>query len=102
MATGTAVTDERDERMDGMDVKESHSSSSSGPAVEPAAEAGTTPAPVIKTWSSIKELHSRLRELGAPIHGTKDRRVSGTKEEGVGGGHRTGDTKGPPWSNSTF
>ena len=40
---GTAVTDERDERMDGMDVKESHSSSSSGPAVEPAAEAGTTP-----------------------------------------------------------
>ena len=54
-----------------------HSSSSSGPvvetsAVEPAAEAGTTPAPVLGTWSSIKELHSRLRELGAPIYGTKD------------------------------
>ena len=73
VAAGTAVTDERDERKDGMDVKEPHSSSSSGPAVEapavePAAEAGTTPAPVLKTWSSIKELHSRLRELGAPIH----------------------------------
>ena len=77
VAAGTAVTDERDERMDGMDVNESHSSSSAGPvveapAVEPAAEAGTTPAPVLKTWSSIKELHSRLRELGALIYGTKD------------------------------
>ena len=68
---GTAVTDERDE-LDGMDVKESHSSSSSGPAVEPAAEAGTTPAPVLKTWSSIKELLFQLHELGAPICGTKD------------------------------
>ena len=58
--------------MDGTDVKESHSSSSSGPPVEPAEEAGTTPAPVLKTWSSIKELHSRLRGLGAPIYGTKD------------------------------
>ena len=63
--------------MNGMDVKESHSSSSSGPvveapAVEPAAEAGTTPAPVLKTWSSIKELLFRIRELGAPIYGTKD------------------------------
>ena len=64
--------DERDERMDGMDVKESHSSSSSGPAVEPSAEAGTTPAPPLTTWSSVRELHSRLRELGAPIYGTKD------------------------------
>ena len=72
MAAGTAVTDERDERMDDMDVKESHSSSTSGKAVEPAAEAGRTPAPVLKTWSSIKELHSRLRELGAPIYGTMD------------------------------
>ena len=70
VAAGTTATDERDERMDGVDVKESHSSSSSGPAVEPAAEAGTTPAPALKTWSSIKELHSRLRELGAPIYGT--------------------------------
>ena len=49
VAEGTAVTDERDERMDGTDVKEPHSSSSSGPAVEPSAEAGTTPAPVLKT-----------------------------------------------------
>ena len=77
MAAGTAVTDERDERMNGMDVKEAHPSSSAGPAVEgpavePAAGAGTTPAPVLKTWSSIKELHSRLRELGAPIYGTKN------------------------------
>ena len=77
VVAGTAVTDERDERMDGVDVKESHSSSSSGPAVETpaeesAAEAGTTPAPVLKTWSSIRESHSRFRELGAPIYGTKD------------------------------
>ena len=47
VAAGTAVTDERDERMDGMDVKESHSPLSVGPAVEapsvePAAYAGTT------------------------------------------------------------
>ena len=69
---GYVAAGERDERMDGMDVKESHSSSSSGPAVEPSAEARTTPAPVLKTWSSIRELHSRLRDLGAPIHGTKD------------------------------
>ena len=46
--------------------------SSAGPGVDQSAEAGTTPAPVLKTWSSIKELHSRLRELGAPIYGTKD------------------------------
>ena len=77
VAAGTAVTDERDERMDGMDVKESHSSSSSGPAVEapavePAAEAGMIFAPVLKTWSSMKEFQFRLRELGAPIYGTKD------------------------------
>ena len=29
-------------------------------------------APVLKTWSSIKELHARLRELEAPIYGMKD------------------------------
>ena len=58
---GTAVTGERDERMDGTDIKESHASTSAGP-----------PAPVLKMWWSIKELHSRLRELGAPIYGTKD------------------------------
>ena len=72
VAGGTAVTDERDQRMDVTDIKESHASSSAGPAVEPSAEAGTTPAPVLITWSSIRELHSRLRELGAPIYGTKD------------------------------
>ena len=52
--------------------EEHHSSSSSGPAVEPSAEVATTPAPLLKTWSSIRELHSLLRELGAPIYGTKD------------------------------
>ena len=40
--------------------------------MESAAEGGTTPALVLNTWSSIKELHSRLRALGAPIYGTKD------------------------------
>ena len=65
VAAGTAVTDEL---MDGV----SHVSSSADPAVEASADAGTTPAPELKTWSSIKELHSRLRELGAPIYGTKD------------------------------
>ena len=69
VAAGTAVTDEL---VEGVDIKESHASSSADPAVAASAEAGTTPAPVSKTWSSIKELHSRLRELGAPIHGTKD------------------------------
>ena len=58
--------------MDSVDIKESHASSSAGPAVESSTEAGTTPAPVLKTWSSIEKLHSRLRELGAPIFGTKD------------------------------
>ena len=69
MAAGTAVTDEL---MDGVDIKESHASSSDDPAVEPSADAATTPAPALKTWSRIKELHSRLRELGAPIYATKD------------------------------
>ena len=105
-----------------VDVKESHASSSANPAVESPAEVASTSAPVLKTWSNIKELHSRLRELGATIYGTKDvlfrrlceyeqvtareeeggRGVSGNQEEGVGGGCRTGDTKDPPWSSSTF
>ena len=118
VAAGTAVMDEL---MDGVDIKESHASSSAGPAMGPSAETRTTPAPVLKTWSSIKELHSRSRELGVPIYGTKDvlfrrlcgyeqiaakkkkeEEISGNEEEGVGGGYRTGDTKDPPWSNSTF
>ena len=69
VAAGTAVADEV---MNGADIKESHASSSAHPAVEPSAEVATTPAPVLKTWSSIKELHSRLRELRAPIYGMKD------------------------------
>ena len=67
VAAGTAVADEH---MEGVDVQESQASSSSEPVGEPAAEVAT--APVLKTWSSIKELHARLRELGAPIYGTKD------------------------------
>ena len=61
---------------------------------------GATPAPELKTWSSIKELHSPLRELGASFCGTKV--VLFEWEEGVGGGYRTGDTKDPPWSTSTI
>ena len=45
---------------------------SAGSTVEPTTESRTTPASVLKMWSSIKELHSKLRELGAPIYGTKD------------------------------
>ena len=62
-----------------------------------------------------------MRTGDDPIYGTKDvlfrrlceyeqiaakeeqgREVSGIEEEGVGGGYRTGDTKDPPWSNSTL
>ena len=69
VAAGTAVANEL---MDDVDFNESHASLSSDPAVESPAEVASTPAPVLNTWSSIKELHSRLRELGAPIYGTKD------------------------------
>ena len=69
VAAGTAVADEV---MDDIHVKDSHTSSSADPAVEPPAEVALTLALVVKTWSSSKELHSRLRELGAPIYGTKD------------------------------
>ena len=68
-AAGTAVADEV---MDGVDIKESHPLSSADPGAEVSAEVASTLAPVVITWSSIKELHSRLRELGAPIYGTKD------------------------------
>ena len=47
--------------VEGVDVQESQASSSS-----------EATAPVLRTWSSIKELHARLRELGATIYGTKD------------------------------
>ena len=62
-AAGTAVADEL---MDDVDVKESHASLSADTAVESPVEVASARAPVLKTWSSIKELHSRLRELGAP------------------------------------
>ena len=52
VAAGTSVADEV---MDGVDIKDSHASSSADPAVEPSAEVATTPAPALNTWSSIKE-----------------------------------------------
>ena len=61
MAAGTAVTDERDERMDGMDVKESHSSSSCG-----------TSSTCLENVVEHQRVHSRSRELGALIYGTED------------------------------
>ena len=51
-------------------TQESQESSMSEPVGEPAAEGAT--APVLETWSRVKELHARLRELGATIYGTKD------------------------------
>ena len=70
VAAGTTVTDDH---MKDLNVKQSHASSSAGSVAEPPAAVTSTPAPVLKKkWSSIKELHSRLRELGAPIYGTKD------------------------------
>ena len=48
-----------------VDDHELHESSSSEPMLD------VTTAPVLKSWSSMKELHARLRELGAPIYGTK-------------------------------
>ena len=41
------------------------------PTPEEAAVAMRT-APVIQPWSRIVDMHARLRELGAPIYGTKD------------------------------
>ena len=69
MAAGPAVTDDH---VKDVNVKHSHASSSAGSAGEPSAEVPIAPAPVLRTWSTIKELHSRLRKLGAPIYGTKD------------------------------
>ena len=53
-------------RMTAWDDQDLHASSSSEPVPE------VTTAQMLKSWSSIKELHARLRELGAPIYGTKD------------------------------
>ena len=63
VAAGTAVADDS---MAVVDEHDLHASSSSEPVPE------VTTAPVLKSWSSIKELHARLRELGAPINGAKD------------------------------
>ena len=69
VAAGAAVADEH---MEDVSVKESHASSSAESTVEPSAGVPTTPALVLRTWSTIEELHSQLRELGAPSYGTKD------------------------------
>ena len=62
-----------DERaIQALSVKESHASSSAESAEEPSAGVPTTPAHVLRTWSTIEELHSWLRGLGAPSYGTKD------------------------------
>ena len=63
VAGGTAVADDSMAVVDDHDL---HESSSSEPVLE------VTTAPVLKSWSRIKELHARLRELGAPIYGTRD------------------------------
>ena len=65
VAAGTAVADD-------VNVNESHASPSAESPVEPSTRVSTKCAPVWRTWSTIKELHSRLRQLGAPIYGTKD------------------------------
>ena len=51
VAAGTAVTDEL---MEGADIRESHSSSSADPAVEPPAEVAARPAPVLKRGRASK------------------------------------------------
>ena len=111
VAAGSAVTDDH---IKDVNVKQSHTSSSAGSAGEPSAEVPTALAPVLRTWSTIKELNSRLRELGAPIYGTKDdlfrrlcekeerRGVSGEQEEGAGVGDTTSDAKDLTWSSSTL
>ena len=63
VAAGTAVADDS---MAVVDDHELHASSSSEPMPD------VTTAPVLKSWSSVEELQARLRELGAPIHGTKN------------------------------
>ena len=63
VAIGTAVADDS---MAVVDDHKLHASSSSEPMLD------VTTAPVLKSWSSIKELHALPRELGAPIYGTKD------------------------------
>ena len=89
-----AGADVADEHMEDVSVKESHVSSSAESTVEPSAGVPTTPAPVLRTWSTIKELHSRLRELGSPSYGTKDVRfrrlceyeqIAAREEGGVSG-----------------
>ena len=69
-AAGTAVADEL---MDDVHVKESHASSSVDPAVEPPDEVASTPAPVLKTWSSIKEFAFPVARTGIHFGRRSDR-----------------------------
>ena len=69
VAAGSAVTDDH---IKDVNVKQSHTSSGAGSAGKQSAEVPTALALVLRTWSTIKELHLWLRELGAPIYGTKD------------------------------
>ena len=89
--------------------------------MESSAGVSTTPAPVLRTWSTIKDLHSRLREFGATIYGTKDvlfrrlceyEQIAGRKKKKeeylensrkeLEVGDTTSDSKDPSWSSSTF
>ena len=71
--------------------------------------------PMLKSWMNIKELHARLRELGALIYGSKDvlflkamyvsgnrRGLFGEQDENVGIGDRAGDAKDLLSSSSTI
>ena len=81
----------------------------------------SAPAPVLRTCSTIKKLHSRLRELGAPIYGTTDelfrrlceyeevvvRKKKGdeyleNRRKELEGGDTTSDAKDVTWSSSTI
>ena len=57
VAAGTSVTDDH---MEDVNVEESHASSSAGPTVEPSAGVSTTPAPVLRTWSTFRSWEPRL------------------------------------------
>ena len=88
VVAGTSVSDERDERMDGMDVKESHSSSSAGPAVEdlavePAAEAGTTPALVFSGYVNWEPWFMGRRTCSSDGCVNKNRLQPGRKKRSV-------------------
>ena len=73
VAAGIAVADDH---IEDVNIKESHASSSADSGVEPSAGVSKTSAPVLRTWSTIKELHSQLSELGASISRNRSQRRS--------------------------